>query len=109
MKNKLYVPANIFTGSELWNGFSVKSGIVTGIFTAVAIVFAVAYCKIFQPESFLGVVFAVMLVCAVSISLQTRIENNMSMVDYLQIVFRYGQEQQTFKYVKKEGVKKENG
>lgn len=107
MKNKLYVPANIFTGSELWSGFSVKSGIITGILTLVAIAVAVVYCKIFQPESFLGAVFAVMVVCSVSIALQSRIENNMSPTDYLRIVFQYGKQQQIFKYVKEE-VSKHN-
>ena len=79
MADKLYVPANISTEKELWNGFGTKQAVISGAVTAVSAVLAGGYVKLINPGGLTAAVFAVMLACAAAISLQTRIENNMSM------------------------------
>lgn len=103
MANKLYVPANISTQKELWNGFGAKQAAICAVLTGITIAFAAVYVKFINPGGLTKAVFAVMLACAASISLQTRIENNMSIVDYIKIMLQFQKQQQKFKYVKKQG------
>lgn len=98
---KLQVPENISLRQEFWQGFGTKEMTASVIATVISIFPAVALVQTGVLAVFFGVGL-VMLVFAVCVSLLSKLENNQSIVDYLNRQAKYQREQQNFRYVREQ-------
>lgn len=94
----LYVPTNVSTNNEIWKGLSdvaaVKALIVTAIAGVLAFVLGLTL-HIDQSNLILGVV----VVAAISIGVQQKLDSNLSMLDYLRITLKFSKEQKRYHYI----------
>ncbi|MEG2020257.1 MAG: PrgI family protein [Oscillospiraceae bacterium] len=97
MKKDLYVPANITLENELWKGFTKKELIITVAFAAGGILIMLAAILVFHVEIFVAILGEIILIAAVMGCVQ-KLENNISIVDYIRISMRYKREQQKYMY-----------
>lgn len=98
-ERKLYVPANVSVRNEVWAGFSVKDGMKSLLFMAIAAAFLFLLSRFLPIPLFFGV-FATMLTGFASVGLHTRVpEVNRSILDQIGIVLRFTKSQKTYHYV----------
>lgn len=95
-KHQLYVPANITIRSEFFKGFGtpelIKTAIVGGIGILIAVVMFIFGANI------LSCVLVVFSSIGITVTVVTKYENNLSIVDHFNIILKYHREQQTFYY-----------
>lgn len=95
-KQKLYVPANITIRSEFFKGFGNREMAITGIAAAIGLVIGII---IFMTGgNIVASVFTLFIIVGACITLVTKYDNNLSMVDHLLIIMRYANSQQKFYY-----------
>lgn len=101
---KFNVPDKITTRNEFWSGFGKKEAVITAIITAVTAFFAYLYVQYKGAESTFIAVFSVLVVIGICISLLSKIENNLSIVDYIAMMIDFNRRQQKFYYQTKEAA-----
>lgn len=101
MARKLYVPDNITLRNEVWRGLGKKELAISVLITAIVIFIAVIVVTTFGDRTLFFSMAAVLLTFSVSITMQTKLENNQSMVEFIAMVMKFKREQQKFKYKSK--------
>lgn len=96
-KYQLYVPANITIRSEFFKGFGSPELAKTAIVGAIGVAIAVLMFIIFD----ISILFCVLVVFAsigITVTVVTKYENNLSIVDHISIILKYHREQQRYYY-----------
>ncbi len=96
MKMTLYIPNNVKTRSEIFEGFGKAEILQTLLATVIILSVAFLIFSINQSVSFL-IVF-ILVGIAGSVMCVTKDKNNQSVVDQLKNMLRFAREQQKYKY-----------
>lgn len=101
-KEKLYIPANIKTRQEFFEGFGFTEFLQTLIVAAVSVVISIIIYSVNQSVS--TVVLLILISIAVTVAAVTKDRNNQSMVNHVGHILRFSREQQRYRYRLKEGI-----
>ena len=101
-KSTLYIPANIKTRQEFFEGFGFSEFLKTLMATAVSLCISLIIYS--QNHSVATVVLFILISIAGSVVAVTKDRNNQSMVDYVSHMIRFAREQQRYHYRIKEGL-----
>lgn len=93
----LYIPSNVKTRSEIFEGFGKAEILQTLIATVFIVLVAFLIFSINHSVSFL-VVF-ILVGIAGSVMCVTKDKNNQSVIDQLKNMIRFAREQQKYKYI----------
>lgn len=102
----LSMPANITLERQLWAGFGIKDGIITGVVCAIATLLAIGAYYFFQVNE-VFCTFSVFGVIALCVVILQKVQYNLSIVDYIAIMLRYYRSQK--KYYFRYQIAKESG
>lgn len=94
----LYIPDNVRTENEIWLGLSVKSALLAGGVTLVAAILIIVIGMALSVGE-MNIMLAILVVAAISIGIQTKLPNNLSIVDIIKILIKFTKEQKRFKYM----------
>jgi hypothetical protein len=92
----LYIPVNIKTRFELFDGFALAELIPTGVMTLSSGLLAAGLYRI--TGDFTWPALLVLVTVAASVVALAKDQSNMSMVDYTRLILRFAREQQEYPY-----------
>lgn len=98
---KLYVPANISIRRDIWQGFGFKELIITLIVSTITLIILgfVAAAGLIASTTFVAIQFGVM---ALTTMMLQKVDNNLSIVDYVIIMIEFGKKQQIYLFKERE-------
>lgn len=99
-KELLYIPANIKTRVEFFEGFGMSELIMTLIMLIISVIVAITIYNI--NYNMIVCVFIVLISTAITIALVTKDHNNQSMLDFVIHLIQFCGEQKKYRYVYKE-------
>ena len=94
----LYMPANISLKKVFWKGFGAKEAINTCIVAVIALVIILTIGYLFKVSALIITGSELTAIACAVMALQ-KVENNLSMVDYVKIRMDFNKNQQVYKYV----------
>ena len=95
---KLKVPSNISLETELFRGFNKKAVIITSIVTIISLIIAIIIFLIFGDTSILFCTSLVLFTVFISTALLTKMDNNLSIVDFILNMINFMKSQQIYTY-----------
>lgn len=99
--NTLYIPANIKTRTEFFDGFGIPELITTLAVTIIATIICVAIHAAFAVET-TALVFIVLVSMAATVTLTVKTESNISMVDQIGFLTAFAKVQKHYPYCYRE-------
>lgn len=98
------MPENITLRREVWRGVGIPELVTILVITFISLVVSVVYCFISPSRNDkLIATVAVIGTFAASCGIFTKLDGSQSIYDYYRRQLRYGKEQQTFRFHRKEG------
>ena len=96
--NTLFVPANIRTRLEFFDGFGIPELMITAITTAIVTVLCIILNAIFEVNN-TKLVFAVLVTMATAVTATVKTESNISMVDQVGFLLAFNRAQKRYDYL----------
>ena len=101
-KEKLYIPTNIKTRQEFFNGYGFPEFIQTLVMTVISLIIGLIIYA--QNQDISVLILIVIISIAATVVCVSKDRNNQSIVDYAKNMMRFSREQQTYPYIRKEDV-----
>jgi type IV secretory pathway VirB3-like protein len=99
-RETLYIPTNIKTRQEFFNGFGFPELMQTLVIAAIS--FMIAMILYAENQNVSGAVLIVIISIAATVVCVSKDRNNQSMLDYVKNMIRFSREQREYPYFRRE-------